>query len=191
MTDDQIKHMANRFLAWKLPEHFHPDNGISFTPPFADEPMRSRHWPIGTNLFDAVQAEAMVRYLVEELPAPQPPSLHREPIEADREAAADLIEAYWQGSGPQHEQMRRLAQSYRDGHTQGVWADAFMRHRLAFSTPAASDAETMARALKAAHEALSRANVTAYLDMPEDTADVVARAVIAALPLPKTGEDQA
>ena len=56
------------------------------------------------------------------------------------------------------------------------------------SRQAAGEAEAMARALKAAHEALSRANVTAYLDMPEDTADVVARAVIAALLLPKAGE---
>lgn len=25
MTDDQIKHMVNRFLGWKLPENFNPD----------------------------------------------------------------------------------------------------------------------------------------------------------------------
>lgn len=30
MTEDQIKHMVNRFLQWKLPEHFRPDAGISF-----------------------------------------------------------------------------------------------------------------------------------------------------------------
>jgi len=68
ITDDQIKHMANRFLAWKLPETFSPDNGISFKPPFPDEPMRSRHWPIGTNLLIATEAEAMVRHMIEELP---------------------------------------------------------------------------------------------------------------------------
>jgi hypothetical protein len=36
MTDDQIKHMVNRFLNWRLPESFSPDCGISFkraTPP--------------------------------------------------------------------------------------------------------------------------------------------------------------
>jgi hypothetical protein len=37
------------------------------------------------------------------------------------------------------------------------------------------------RAAKAVHEVLSRANVVAYLEMPEDTANVVASAVIAAM----------
>jgi len=50
--------------------------------------------------------------------------------QADREAAADLIEAYWFGAGDAHDDMRRLAQSYRNGHNQGVWALAFARHRL-------------------------------------------------------------
>lgn len=67
MTDEQIKYMANRFLAWKLPESLHPDNGISFKPPYSEEPMRSRHWPIGTNMLDATQAEAMVRHMVDGL----------------------------------------------------------------------------------------------------------------------------
>ncbi len=37
MTEDQIKHMVNRFLGWKLPEHFKPDAGISFEPEFNKE----------------------------------------------------------------------------------------------------------------------------------------------------------
>jgi len=41
---------------------------------------------------------------------------------------------------------------------------------------------------RAAHEALSRANVLAYLDMPEDTAEKVARAALAAA-LPMMRED--
>jgi len=73
MTEDQIKHMAQRFLMWKLPEHFAPDNGISFKPPFPEEPMRSRHWPVGTNLLDANQAEAMVRHMIEGLPQSDDP----------------------------------------------------------------------------------------------------------------------
>lgn len=68
MTDEQIKHMAERFLAWRLPENFGPDNGISFKPPYPEEPMRSRHWPMGTNVFDYTQAEAMVRHMSEGLP---------------------------------------------------------------------------------------------------------------------------
>lgn len=30
MNDDQIKHMAEQFLRWNLPENFNPDGGISF-----------------------------------------------------------------------------------------------------------------------------------------------------------------
>lgn len=72
MTDEQIKHMVQRFLAWKLPENLCPDNGISFKSPFDTEPMRSRHWPIGTNLLNAVQAEAMIRHMLEGLEQQSP-----------------------------------------------------------------------------------------------------------------------
>lgn len=73
MTEDQIKHMVNRFLGWKLPKDFSPDAGISFKAEFnehTDHPMK--HEPSGTNLLDASQAEAMIRYLVEGIPSPQP-----------------------------------------------------------------------------------------------------------------------
>lgn len=30
MTEDQIRHMVNRFLGWKLPESFNPDGGVTF-----------------------------------------------------------------------------------------------------------------------------------------------------------------
>lgn len=69
MNDKQIKHMVERFLGWKLPENFNPDGGVSF------KKIRNEHTaypaknePVGTNLFDAVQAEEMVRYLVDGLP---------------------------------------------------------------------------------------------------------------------------
>lgn len=69
MTDEQIKYMVDRFLGWRLPSNFSPDNGIGFERiagasgphPFAREPS-------GTNLFDATQADAMVRYMVEGMP---------------------------------------------------------------------------------------------------------------------------
>lgn len=64
ITDEQIKHMVNRFLMWRLPEPFRPDNGIGFKPP--SHP--NHPWPVGTNLFDADQAEAMVRHMIEDLP---------------------------------------------------------------------------------------------------------------------------
>lgn len=66
MTEDQIKHMVNRFLGWRLPENFSPDCGISFKKTFNDHlPQPSKYEPSGTCLFDATQATAMVRYMVE------------------------------------------------------------------------------------------------------------------------------
>lgn len=68
MTKDQIKHMVDRFLSWKLPENFRPDAGISFKAEYNENtthPMK--HEPSGTNLLDAVQAETMVRHMVEGL----------------------------------------------------------------------------------------------------------------------------
>ena len=70
MTNAQIKHMVDRFLGWRLPEHFNPDGGISFkrthseNGPFGIQ----KYEPYGTNLFDATQADAMVRYMIEGMP---------------------------------------------------------------------------------------------------------------------------
>lgn len=69
MTEEQIKHMVNRFLCWKVPEHFHPDNGISFDPVINSGTIHEgRRVPVGTNLLDYQQAEAMIRDIVEGLP---------------------------------------------------------------------------------------------------------------------------
>lgn len=77
MTNDQIKHMVDRFLRWKLPENFCPDAGISFKAEYNDSPdtmamlgldKPMRHEPSGTNLLDAMQADEMIRYLVADLP---------------------------------------------------------------------------------------------------------------------------
>lgn len=77
MTDEQIEHMTQRFLAWKLPANFNPDAGISFKAEYNDSPgvMRAlgltepmRHEPTGTNLFDYTQAETMIRHMIEGLP---------------------------------------------------------------------------------------------------------------------------
>jgi hypothetical protein len=85
MTEDQIKHMVVRFLNWRLPENFRPDAGISFKADFNEHtawPMK--HKPAGTNLFDAVQAEAMVRHMVEGIPS----------VDADMLAALKAIRAH-------------------------------------------------------------------------------------------------
>jgi hypothetical protein len=71
MTEEQIKHMVQRFLGWRLPENFRPDGGVQFDPDGAKklDPRNRRYEPYGTNLLDARQAEAMVRHMVEGLPA--------------------------------------------------------------------------------------------------------------------------
>lgn len=73
MLNNEIKYMVERFLSWRLPENFNPDGGISF------EKIRNQHTafpaknkPVGTNLFDATQAEEMVRYMVEGMREPAP-----------------------------------------------------------------------------------------------------------------------
>jgi len=72
MTEEQIKYMVNRFLGWKLPEHFRPDDGIGFAPiGRKGTQFERRREPTGTNLFDADQATAMVRYVIEGIPAPK------------------------------------------------------------------------------------------------------------------------
>jgi len=70
MTEAQIKHMAGRFLGWRLPENFNPDCGISFRRTHSEQGPwgPQKYEPVGTNLFDATQADAMVRYMIEGLP---------------------------------------------------------------------------------------------------------------------------
>lgn len=64
-SEDQIKHMVDRFLCWQLPEKFNPDAGIRYT-----RPAHPSSWPgpSGTNLFDAEQADAMVRHMIDGMP---------------------------------------------------------------------------------------------------------------------------
>jgi hypothetical protein len=69
MTDAQIKHMVDRFLNWKLPENFNPDDGITFDKIAGrGGPHEFTRTPSGTNLFGADQANAMVRHMLEGLP---------------------------------------------------------------------------------------------------------------------------
>lgn len=64
ITDEQIKHMVDRFLGWRLPSNFNPDAGISYTRPNYAPCVDAT--PTGTNLLDAEQAEAMIRYIIDE-----------------------------------------------------------------------------------------------------------------------------
>lgn len=93
MTETQIKHMVDRFLGWKLPDSFNPDAGISFKKTFNEHtahPMK--HEPSGTNLFDADQADAMVRYMIDGMPAASNP---HEPIPAGPGVVEEWDAAHW------------------------------------------------------------------------------------------------
>lgn len=59
--------MVNRFLSWRLPPDFSPDCGITFKPPTNPHP---NFQPIGTNLFTAAQARAMLEHVLND-PAPR------------------------------------------------------------------------------------------------------------------------
>lgn len=67
MTEEQIKHMVDRFLSWKLPANFQPDGGITAKRPNYAPGVP---WePSGTNLLDGTQADAMVRHMLDGLPS--------------------------------------------------------------------------------------------------------------------------
>lgn len=66
LSSEQIKHMVNRFLQWRLPNPWHPDGGISYTRPNYAPQVDAT--PVGTNLFSATQTDAMVRFMADGLP---------------------------------------------------------------------------------------------------------------------------
>lgn len=60
--DATVKEIINRFLQWKLPVDFNPDDGISAKRPNYAENVE---WsPTGTNLLSYTQAEVMVRHIL-------------------------------------------------------------------------------------------------------------------------------
>lgn len=68
MNEQQIKHMLDRFLGWRLPEDFHPDCGIMFMDVYDNGTEQGGKFePTGTNLFTAQQAEEMIKYITKEL----------------------------------------------------------------------------------------------------------------------------
>lgn len=69
MTEAQIKHMVEQFLRWELPDNFNPDGGITFQRHYNNgTPNGGRYEPVGTNLLDYTQAEAMVRHMLDGIP---------------------------------------------------------------------------------------------------------------------------
>lgn len=73
MTDDQIKHMVDKFLAYRFPEDIQPDGGLSIRRVFNEgTPHEFKATPSGTNLLNAAQATDMVRHMIEGLHALPP-----------------------------------------------------------------------------------------------------------------------
>lgn len=69
LSEAQISYMVKRFLMWRLPANFAPDNGISFDRlGNYGTPYEYNRTPTGTNLLTATQAEAMVRHMLEGIP---------------------------------------------------------------------------------------------------------------------------
>ncbi|MEO1749385.1 MAG: hypothetical protein AAFR27_12360 [Pseudomonadota bacterium] len=70
MTEDQIKHMTEQFLRWRLPQDFSPDGGVEFQRYYAKGTTDEFEYePVGTNLLTYAQAEQMVRAMVQDLPS--------------------------------------------------------------------------------------------------------------------------
>lgn len=64
-TDSKVtEQMVSRFLGWPLPKDFGPDCGISFDGRKDDEWNKNKTWPVGTNLFTADQARAMLEHIL-------------------------------------------------------------------------------------------------------------------------------
>lgn len=90
-----IKGAVDRFLGWRLPGDFSPDAGISFKKEFNEHtghPMK--YEPRGTNLFDANQAEAMIRYILQDELTTYGDAREAKGREEERERIVDLLRDY-------------------------------------------------------------------------------------------------
>lgn len=99
--NDLIQRLVDRFLGWTLPKDFHPDAGITFTPP-----NNEAWWPVGTNLFTADQAKQMFEQIVT-------PELEKEMSAQQREIdRLDLeIERLQRALESQQARIRRLEEA--------------------------------------------------------------------------------
>jgi len=66
-----INKMVDNFLSWKLPSDFSPDGGISYEPYTIAPKWR----PMGTNLFNAGQAKAMIEAMLVDVVSDEPKPL--------------------------------------------------------------------------------------------------------------------
>lgn len=94
--------------------------------------------------------------------------------QADLNAAADLIEAYWCGADAS---MMRLAKDIRNGHSQGVFPRAFARHRQQAEASFKAREDALVEALGALATELDYLNYAASQD--DGPALIAARALLA------------
>ena len=86
MKNKFLNKIVDRFLGWKLPEHFGPDCGISFVPP--EHP---NSWPIGTNLLTADQAQEMFEHCLSDDHVILPKELSKENIQEQFAFETEMI----------------------------------------------------------------------------------------------------
>lgn len=122
LEPEQIKHMVDRFLSWKLPDDFQPDGGVVFAKTIHFGSAHEHTFePVGTNLLTATQAEAMVRYMLEGLPVTDQsmPSQGWQPIEtAPRDGT--LILLWFIGGVPRP--IVGCSAKPRNKHDRWIWA---------------------------------------------------------------------
>lgn len=180
MNDEQIEHMVNRFLGWKLPKDFSPDAGISFKAEYNEGFNAARgkppslHQPSGTNLFDAQQAEAMVRYMVEGMTPSQ-----TEGIMTDSPELAEIRKRYVSmfariepsGAVQSYNDCRTLLRMLDEAYKKLVACSEEFNYRLELSQKFERERDAFAAEL-AAHKRLNA-------DL--ETSDIRLRARVAAL----------
>lgn len=106
--------MADRFLRWKLPIAFHPDNGISFESVGNEGTQwEYRREPVGTNLFSAEQATEMVRFMSEGVLE----ETRQQAVADDRKELREKVEGITVG-----EFTIRPSRDYPDG-SKSVWIE--------------------------------------------------------------------
>lgn len=99
LSEEQIKHMVDRFLGWYLPKDFAPDGGITFKK--LAYQAASDTMPTGTNVLDARQAEAMVRYMLDAPPKTKMVEVWR--VEWAYRVQVDDRSPFWQTTARHYE----------------------------------------------------------------------------------------
>lgn len=95
--------MVNRFLAWRLPDDFAPDSGISFSN-ITDPVWTHDTWPTGTNLLNAAQARAMFEHCMTGAPSE---SQDGTDPDAAAKAFAESVGEQWNKMGAEARQRAR------------------------------------------------------------------------------------